>query len=174
MVRSMNLIVTTQRGLEARASKELKEIILESGTRKISIEKSSYDGILEVEVENPRGLVAFLADLIRLDPFKINFIQRVIPVDRVVDTKMEEIRNSVTELSSSILPGETFRVTVEARDSPYSSKELIDNVAELVERKVNLKTPDKVVLLQVFGEYTCISVLRPQEILSVQKLKRSY
>ncbi len=168
----MNLVVTTPRGLEARASAELKEIILQSGTRKISIERSPYDGILEVEVENPRALVAFLADLIRLDPFKINFIQRVIPVDRVVDTKLEEIKNAVKELSSSILPGETFRITVEARDSPYTSRELIESIAELIERKVNLESPDKVVLLQIFGEYTCISVLRPQEILSVQKLKR--
>jgi tRNA acetyltransferase TAN1 len=170
----MNLIVTTPRGLEARASAELKEIILQSGTRKISIEKSPYDGVLEVEVENPRGLVAFLADLIRLDPFKINFIQRVIPVDRVVNTDLEDIKNAVRELSSEIMPGETFRITVESRDSPYSSKQLIESLAELIERKVNLESPDKVVLLQVFGEYTCISILRPQEILSVQKLKRGF
>lgn len=168
----MNLIVTSPRGLEARAANELRQVILQSGSKKISIEKSPYEGVLEVEVENPRATISFLADLIRLDPYRIRAVQRVIPVDIVVDTNINEIKNAIKELSSQIMPSETFRITVEARDSPYTTKEIIESVAELIDRKVNLETPDKIVFIQIFGEYTCISVLKPQEILSVQKLKR--
>ncbi len=35
-----------------------------------------------------------------------------------------------------------------------------------------MESPKKVVLVQVFGEYTGISVLAPEEILSIVKLKR--
>jgi tRNA acetyltransferase TAN1 len=98
---------------------------------------------------------------------------RVIPVDRVVDTKLDGIVRAVKELAAAIGPGETFRITIEARDSPYNEKELIDAIAEAVDRKVSLESPDKVVLLQIFGEYAGISVISPQDIISIQKLKRA-
>ena len=103
----------------------------------------------------------------------MRFILRVIPVDKVVDTKVEEIVKAVKELSSSIGPGETFRITIEARDSPYSDKQLIDALADAIDRKVSLNSPDKIVLLEIFGDYSCISVISPHDIVSIQKLKRA-
>lgn len=94
-------------------------------------------------------------------------------MDRVVDTKIQEIVKAVKELSEAIGPGETFRITIEARDSPYPEKKLIDAIADVVDRKVNLDTPDKVVLLEIFGEYSGVSVISPHDIVSVLKLKRA-
>ena len=169
----MNIVLTSAKGLEARASAEFKEIALLSGIRKVSTERSAYDGVIEVETENPRGLISFLANFVKSEPFKVRYIMRVIPVDKVVDTKLDAITKAVQDLSKGIAHGESFRITIEARDSPYGEKEMIDAIAEVVDRKVNLDSPDKVVLVQVFGEYTGISVISPQEILSVNKLKRA-
>ncbi|HME18656.1 MAG TPA: THUMP domain-containing protein [Nitrososphaerales archaeon] len=169
----MNLILTSAKGLEARASAEFKEIALLSGVRKVSLERSAYDGVVEIEAENPKGLLTFLAEFVKSEPFKVRYIMRVMPVDKVVDTKMEEISKAVKDLSSGIGQGESFRVTIEARDSPYGDKELIDAVADVVDRKVSLSSPDKIVFLQIFGEYTGVSVLSPHDILSIQKLKRA-
>jgi tRNA acetyltransferase TAN1 len=169
----MNLILTSAKGLEARASAEFKEIALLSGVRKVSLERSAYDGVVEIEAENPKGLLTFLAEFVKSEPFKVRYIMRVMPVDKVVDTKMEEISKAVKDLSASIGQGESFRVTIEARDSPYPDKELIDAVADVVNRKVSLSSPDKIVFLQVFGEYTGVSVISPQDILSIPKLKRA-
>jgi tRNA acetyltransferase TAN1 len=169
----MNLIVTSAKGLEARASAEFKEVALLSGARKLTIERSPYDGVLEVEAENPKALISFISDFVRSEPFKVRFIMRLIPVDRVVDTKIQDIVKAVRDLSPSIGQGETFRITIEARDSPYSDKELIDAIADAIDRKVSLDSPDKVVLLEVFGEYSGISVLTPREIVSIPKLKRA-
>ena len=169
----MNLIVTSAKGLEARASAEFKEVALLSGIRKVTIERSAYDGILEVEVEDPKALMSFISEFVRSEPFKIRFVMRVIPVDRVVDTKIEDIVAAVKELALAIGPAESFRITIEARDSPYADRQLIDAVAEAVERKVSLDSPDKVVLIQIFGEYAGVSVLAPNDILSVAKLKRA-
>jgi tRNA acetyltransferase TAN1 len=169
----MNLIVTSAKGLEARASAEFKEVALLSGIRKVTIERSAYDGVLEVEVENPKVLLSFISEFVHSEPFKVRFIMRVIPVGRVVDTKIEEIVGAVTELASNIGAAESFRITIEARDSPYSDKQLIDAIADAVDRKVSLDSPDKIVLIQIFGEYTGVSVLAPNEILSITKLKRA-
>ncbi len=165
--------MTSAKGLEARASAEFKEIALLSGLRKLTIDRSAYDGVIEVDVENPKALLSFITEFVRSEPFKVRFILRIIPVDRVVDTKLEEIVRAVSELSAAIGPGETFRITLEARDSPYSDKELINAIAEAVDRKVNLEAPDKVVLLEIFGEYSGVSVISPNDIVSIQKLKRA-
>lgn len=124
-------------------------------------------------MEDPKPLLSFITDFVRSEPFRVRFILRIIPVDRVVDTTMEDIVKAVKELSSAIGPGETFRITIEARDSPYSDKELINALADAVDRKVNLDSPDKIVLLEIFGEYSGVSVISPHEIVSVQKLKRA-
>jgi tRNA acetyltransferase TAN1 len=169
----MNLIVTSAKGLEARASAEFKEIALLSGTRKVTIDRSAYDGVIEVDVEDPKALLTFLTDFVRSEPFKVRFILRVIPIDRVVDTKLQDIVKAVKELSPAIGPGETFRITIEARDSPYPDRELIDAIADAVDRKVSLDSPDKVVLLEIFGEYSGVAIISPHDMLSIQKLKRA-
>ena len=144
-----------------------------SGIRKLTIDRSAYDGVIEVGVENPKALMSFITEFVRSEPFKVRFIMRIIPVDKVVDTKVEDIVRAVKELAPAIGPGETFRITIEARDSPYKDKELIDAIADAVDREVDLDSPDKVVLLQIFGEYAGISVISPHDIISIQKLKRA-
>jgi len=169
----LNLLVTSQKGSEAKASAEFKEIALQRGHRKLHIEKAGFDGILEIEIENSRDFIAFMRDYVRSEPFRVHFIQRMIPVDIVVDTTLEQIKEAATQIAPQILEGETFRIDITERDSPTSRKELIDTIAGVVDRKVNLNSPDKVFNVEVMGEYTAMSVARPDEILSITKLKRS-
>jgi len=169
----LNLLVTSQKGSEAKASAEFKEIALQRGHRKLHIEKAGFDGILEIEIENSRDFIAFMRDYVRSEPFRVHFIQRMIPVDIVVDTTLEQIKEAATQIAPQILEGETFRIDITERESPTSRKELIDTIAGVVDRKVNLNSPDKVFNVEVLGEYTAMSVARPDEILSITKLKRS-
>ena len=126
-----------------------------------------------MDVENPKALMSFITEFVRSEPFKVRYIMRIIPVDKVVDTKVDDVVRAVKELAPAIGPGETFRITIEARDSPYKDRELIDAIADAVDREVDLDSPDKVVLLQIFGEYAGISVISPHDIISIQKLKRA-
>ena len=114
-----------------------------------------------------------MRDYVRSEPFRVHFIQRMIPVDIVVDTTLEQIKEAAAQISPQILQGESFRIDISERDSPVSRKELIDTIAEVVDRKVSLNSPDKVFDVEVLGEYTAMSVVRPDEILSITKLKRS-
>jgi tRNA acetyltransferase TAN1 len=169
----MNLIVTSQKGNEAKASAEFKEIALQHGLRKLHIEKSDFDGVLEVDVEDARGFVAFLREYVRSEPFRIHFVQRVMPVDMVVDTDLEQIKEGASQLGSQIGKTESFKIEIDERDSPYSRRELIDAIADVIDRKVNLDNPDMVLLVEVLGEYAALSLARPDEIISITKLKRS-
>jgi len=168
----MNLILTSQKGSEAKASAEFKEIALQHGIRKLHVEKSDFDGLLEVDIEDPRGFVSFLRDFVRSEPFRVHFIQRIIPVDLVVDTTLEQIKDAAKQLGEQISESETFKIDVDERDSPYTRRQLIDAIAEVVDRKVNLESPDKVLQVEILGEYSSLCLARPDEIISVTKLKR--
>jgi tRNA acetyltransferase TAN1 len=168
----MNLILTSQKGSEAKASAEFKEIALQHGIRKLHVEKSDFDGLLEVDIEDPRGFVAFLRDYVRSEPFRVHFIQRVIPIDLVVDTTLEQIKEAAKQLGEQIGESETFKIDVDERDSPYTRRQLIDAIADVVDRKVNLEAPDKVLQIEILGEYSALSVARPDEMISITKLKR--
>ncbi len=172
MTTQLSLILTSAKGLEAKASAEFKEIALQFGVRKFQIDKSPYDGILEIEMDNPRALIAFLRDYVRSEPFRVHSILRLIPVDVVVDTNLEQIKGAAKQLAAAIGETETFRITVESRDSPYNTRQLIDAIAEVVDRKVNLNSPDKILQLEVLGEYSAMSVLGPEDIVSIVRLKR--
>ena len=166
-------MLTSQKGSEAKASAEFKEIALQRGNRKLHIEKAGFDGILEIDIEDARDFIAFMRDYVRSEPFRVHFIQRMIPVDVVVDTNLDQLKEAAVQLAPQVLQGETFRIDITERDSPMARKEIIDTLAAVVDRKVNLSTPDKVFNVEVLGEYTALSVVRPDEILSITKLKRS-
>jgi tRNA(Ser,Leu) C12 N-acetylase TAN1 len=114
-----------------------------------------------------------MRDYVRSEPFRVHYIQRMIPVDIVVDTNLDQIKEAATQIAPQVLEGESFRIDITERESPTSRKELIDTIAGVVDRKVNLNSPDKVFNVEVLGEYTAMSVARPDEILSITKLKRS-
>ncbi len=86
-------------------------------------------------------------------------------------TDLGEIERTVTELASKIKENESFRVTVEKRFTDTSTKDIIEAAAANIERKVDLSSPDKIILIEVVGGLTGISIIRPEQILAVMKEK---
>jgi tRNA acetyltransferase TAN1 len=75
------------------------------------------------------------------------------------------------ELSAEIGTDETFRVTVEKRFTQTSSRDIIEAAAANIERKVDLNNPGKILLIEVVGGLTGLSVIKPDQILAVMKEK---
>jgi tRNA acetyltransferase TAN1 len=82
-----------------------------------------------------------------------------------------EIQRVATQLSSKIGEKETFRITVEKRFTETPTKDIIEAAAANIERQVNLNNPDKILLIEVIGGLTGVSVIKPDEILAVIKEK---
>ncbi|MEM2947309.1 MAG: THUMP domain-containing protein, partial [Candidatus Bathyarchaeia archaeon] len=96
---------------------------------------------------------------------------RIIPIEKVIRTDLGEIQRAATELSSKIGKNETFRVTVEKRFTETSTRDIIEAAAANIERRVDLNKPNKILLIEVIGGLTGLSVIKPEEILSVVKEK---
>ena len=66
---------------------------------------------------------------------------------------------------------ETFRVTVEKRFTALHSKDIIEAAAGDIKRRADLENPDKILLIEVIGALTGLSLLKPIDILAVVKEK---
>ena len=85
----------------------------------------------------------------------------------------ERIEETVSELSSAISEKETYRISIERRNSDISSQEIISRIAKKFPNKVSLEHPDKVIQIEVLGGKTGVAIIKNSDILSVEKTKRS-
>ena len=76
-------------------------------------------------------------------------------------------------MSDQIGDEESYRILIEKRNSDISSKEIITKIANGIKNKVSLDFPDKIILIEVLGIITGISIIKKESILSLEKTKRS-
>jgi tRNA acetyltransferase TAN1 len=107
------------------------------------------------------------------EPWSIRYCLRIIPIQKIIESKMEEIEEAISSMSQGILDGETYRISIEKRNSDLSSKEIITKIADKIKNKVSLEFADKIILIEVLGNKTGISILKKSDILSIEKTKRS-
>ena len=170
----MNLIVTCARNLESEAKQELLEKLDEMGDPEPKISVTTMSGILTVETKiEPTLVVSKIRESILDEPWSIRYCLRIIPIQEVCNTDIKEIEETVEKLSEKIQERETYRISIEKRDSEISSKELISNIANKIKNQVSLEFPDKIILIEILGQKTGIAIIRKTDIMSTEKTKRS-
>jgi tRNA acetyltransferase TAN1 len=171
-MRDFNLLATTMRGLENAACSELRYLLGEIGESTPDVSRTGVSGLIAARTGlNPFEVVDKFRTILHERPYEFRYTLRVIPIEKVVRTDLRGIELAVVELCSKIGEGETFRVTVEKRFTPIHSKDIIEVVATNIKNEVDLTKPDKIVLIEVVGGLTGISVIKPDYVLSVLKEK---
>jgi len=169
-----NLLVTTSRGNENNACSEIWFLLGEVGDQEALVDKTGISGLIAAKTSlNPFKAIEGLRRMLRGRPHEFRYTLRVIPIELVIRTNLDEIRRASIELSSKILENETFRVTVEKRHTELPTRDIIEAVAANINRSVNLDDPDKIVLIEVIKGLTGISIIKPEDILAVVKEQSS-
>ena len=170
----MNLIITCARHLEEDTEEELRDILDELGDSEIEVSISDMSGILTAQTKlDPIEVVKKMKEILLDQPWSIRYCLRIIPIQKVIETKIELIERAISNISNQILDGETYRILIEKRNSDISSKEIITKIAHEIKNKVSLDFPDKIILIEILGGMTGISILKEADILSIEKTKRS-
>jgi tRNA acetyltransferase TAN1 len=169
-----NLLVTTSRYREDDAFDEILELLDVLGDNDPSIEVSSVSGIILVDtILNPFQFVEDCKEIVRKDPWKFRYVLRVIPLEMNCKAELTEIHDIVNQLSKKIDAQETYRVLIEKRHSRLHSSEIISTVTSKLKMKVNLDSPNWIILIQIVKMVAGISILRPSQIFSSVKEKIS-
>ena len=170
----MNLIVTCPRHFELESKEELRKILQDQGDENPVFLATDMSGIFTVST-NIEGLdiIRRIKEMISEEPWTLRYIRRIIPIQTTSNTELEEIVKEAVLLSKVMKNNESFRISIEKRNSSISSREIISKIAEKISNKVSLENYDWKILIEILGKHTGISVLKNQDILSVEKEKRS-
>lgn len=167
-----NLLISTSRGNERNACSEAWFLLGEIGDREALVERTEISGLIAAKTVLDRfSVFKDFRKMLEERPGEFRYILRVIPIELVTRSSLDEIRKAVAKISKKILEKETFRITVEKRHSELSTREIIREAASGIERKVDLENPDKIVLIEVLGGSTGVSIVSPNDVLSIVKEK---
>jgi len=170
MLRDFNLLITTTRGNEAEVCSEIWYLLGEIGDNSINVDKTGISGLIAAKTTfQPLEAIKKLRKLLKERPYEFRYSLRIIPIQKVVQTDLDEIGEKAAQLAVEIRENDSFRITVEKRHSDISRRDIIEAVAKNIHRKVNLKNPQKIVLIEVVGGLTGISVINPKNIISTSK-----
>jgi len=169
----MNLIITCQRNLEEPTILEIQNFLERFGDKDAIIEKTVFSGIIQVETKlDIMHLLDNFREIIEDEPWLIKYCSRIIPIQEECESELGKIKDKVLNLSHIIKKNETYRITVEKRQSSLHTKDIISEIADSLSNKVSLENSDWEIIIQVLRNRTGISIVLPNSILSVKKEKR--
>jgi tRNA acetyltransferase TAN1 len=173
LLKDFNLVVSTSRGNERNTCSEMWYLLGEVGDRGSTVEPTPAIGLVvaKTKLEAVKA-VHDLRTLLKERPWEFKYTLRMVPIQSVSDAKLDAIQTSALALAQKVGEKETFRITVEKRHTGLSSKTIIDTIAKKIDRKVDLETPDKVLMIDVIGDLAGVALIEPDDILSVEIEKR--
>lgn len=167
-----NLLVTVcgQKGGvggEELVGMEELELSLQEHESPLNIKDCEFPNVILIDVSmDPREAVKILEN----SPTTV--ISKVVPIEVVVRTRKDSILEKVIALAKEkTQPGDSFRVICDLRGRKYikTADEIIEDLSELLMDKLSLKRDDSnpkwIIQVEVVGENTGISILKPDEIL---------
>jgi tRNA acetyltransferase TAN1 len=173
MINDFNLLATTMRGNERAMCKELLYLLKdELGDVDAQTSKTKIRGLVVAKTMlDPFKVMKNFREILSERPYEFRYALRIIPIEQIVPTDLAEIKKAAKQFTDRIGINQSFRVTIEKRHTMLHSKDLIDVAVDGINRKVDLKNPDLILQLEIIGELTGISLIKPNDILAVIKEK---
>jgi len=169
----LNLIITCARNLESETKNEIRKILDELGDQEPEIVNVGMRGILMVDtIIEPSKIIDYVKNKIIEEPWLIRYCLRIIPIQMITETEIDKIKQNVIKLKDTIQKNDSYRITIEKRNTSISSNEIITEIAKIFPNKVSLNQPDWIILIEILGNETGISILKNDGMFSLDKAKR--
>jgi tRNA acetyltransferase TAN1 len=170
-----NLIITTYRYKEEEATQEAMSLFERLGDTKVKFDVSGVSGlILGYTFLDHFKILSIFKKILLDEPWEFRYILRVIPIEICIKTDLIKIKREVEKLvQKKILVNDSYRITVEKRHTILSTDEIISRIAENLRYKVSLDDPHWIIMIQIIGNFTGISVIKQNQIFNSTLEKRN-
>jgi tRNA acetyltransferase TAN1 len=122
---------------------------------------------------DPIKFIFFLREKLKDVPWEIRYLLRFLPIEKVVLTEISEIKEISVELAKKIPIDDSFKIIIEKRHTNLKKINIINEIAPFILRKVNLTNPCWILLIEIIGKYTGITVIKSDLLFSSMIEKRS-
>ena len=138
--------------MELKAINEVSKLLDEFGDSNSSVLKTQFSGIIKIETGlKILELIEKFRDKIENEPWELRYCSRIIPIQKTCQTDLITIKQNVADLIPLIDPNETYKISIERRDSKLIRNEIISNIAKLLTNHVSLERPAWEFIIQFFG-----------------------
>ena len=167
-----NLLVSCSWGVYRKAKKEILQVLELLGDTQPFVKPTLAQGIIGVKTGlNPKQVVRELQGLFNDGRFVFEYTLKWVPVELWTFSDIESMKEAVVRLRDKIQQGERWRITLEKRRyTLYHKIDIIRELAELIDEKVDLEKPDRILRVDIIGKYAGISVLSPRDVFSTTKM----
>jgi len=168
----MDLLISHDCGRFAPARREILNVLSRFGDDCAQVQRTSVDGIVLVHTTlDGREVVRRCGELLREKSSTFEFAIKWVPVDYWCDSDLGAIRELLeTKVRGQIAEGETWCLQIAKRRwERYHAQDIAPSLGRAIDRRVDLRRPDKLVRVDMVGTQTAVSVLRPDEIFSARR-----
>ncbi len=123
---------------------------------------------------DPVKFIFYLREKLKDVPWEIRYLLRFLPIEKVVLTDILEIKEISIELMKKIPFDDSFKILIEKRHTNLKKINIINEIAPFISRKVDLTNPCWILLIEIIGKYTGVSVINNDLLFSSMIEKRSF
>lgn len=168
---NFNLLISTSRFNEKNAKAELWFTLLICGDAYPIISSVEYSGLITaLTILDVRELILELKKIIEKDPKFFKYILKIIPVDFICETNIQVIEEIIKmKYREYVNSDDTFKIELTRRNHELIEREsFIKKIAGNIDNKVNLENPDKIFRIEIIGNYSGISFIKKDDIISIK------
>ncbi|MFQ6125343.1 MAG: THUMP domain-containing protein [Candidatus Heimdallarchaeota archaeon] len=169
-------LISCVRGFERDAASEawwVLSSLLKNKT--IDADLTEVPGLVFIIVDaDPRRIIGCLREFLRKNLDELRYCLKFIPLQDWCKTDLNLICMKVTEKSNEISNADRWCIVLNKRYNSLKRDDIIKQVAlRIPHGKVDLKNPNKIIQIEIVGKNTGISILQPDQIISIEKLRRN-
>lgn len=167
---NFNLLISTSRYNEDNAKAEIWFTLLMCGDYYSIISSLEFQGLIAAATTlNHKKVIAKIQKILNQDPHFFQYILKIVPVDYVCQTNIRTIREIIQSHYKGFIGNQdTFMIELNRRKNDIIDRDnLIESIAKIFKNKVNLENPNKIIRIEVLGNFTGISFLSPSDIIKV-------
>ncbi|MBY9003120.1 MAG: THUMP domain-containing protein [Candidatus Lokiarchaeota archaeon] len=168
MTNNFNFLVSTSRFNEINARAELWFTLLVCGDRYPIISSLEFQGLLTAFTALGKvEVISKIKELLKTDPDFFQYILKIVPIDFVCKTDIDVIKEIIQRHHKEYLKeDESFRIDLKRRNNENINRtQFIKVVAEIFSNKVDLDNPDKIIRIEILGNFCGISFLQLNDII---------
>ncbi|MFX1308934.1 MAG: THUMP domain-containing protein [Promethearchaeota archaeon] len=119
---------------------------------------------------DPKKVISKINKILERSPNFFQYIMKVIPIDFICETDTNTIKRIIQENQKKFINrDESFKITLKRRKHEKIERiNFIKVIAKLIDNKVDLENPDKIIRIEVLGNISGISFLKKNEIVKIK------
>ncbi|MHA1940327.1 MAG: THUMP domain-containing protein [Candidatus Hodarchaeales archaeon] len=171
----MSFLISSQRTSERDAISELFYVISDLYNHELKIHRSRVPGLSLLQLKDtttgPFEVLSQVKEYIK-DKGPLIACLKIVPLEKLIKTEISSIITNAKQLAESkIQNSDTWRITVNKRQTNLHTQEVVEAIADEINwGTVKLKNPDFEVRIEIVRDLTGISVMNPKTIIRMMKI----